>query len=81
MVLVETSTGMSYTLYSNAAGYYQVWTAAANSPVTLTVSAPGHVTAVVPGVTATAGTTTTTDVKLRLYAPCQASAPDAMSAS
>ena len=80
-VFVETSTGMTYTLHSNAAGYYQLWTAAANSPLTLTVSAPGHVTAVVPGITATGGTTTTTDVKLRLYAPCQASTPDAMSAS
>jgi len=68
-------------LATNAGGKYQLWMAAANSPLTLTVSSPNHVPQVLTGISATAGTTTTTNVNLRLNAPCLQNTPNALSAT
>jgi N-acetylneuraminic acid mutarotase len=59
-----------FTLETDSNGHYQWFFDAANSPVDITVSAPGYLGDTVTGVVMTAGGTTTQDFTLRLDAPC-----------
>ncbi len=59
-----------YTLETDASGHYQWYFDAANSPVDVTVSAPGYIGMTQTGVVMNAGQTTTVDFSLRLDAPC-----------
>lgn len=64
-----------FTLTTDANGHYQWYFDAANSPVDITVSAPGYLGATVTGVVMTAGGTTTQDFDLRKDAPCGSASP------
>jgi hypothetical protein len=64
-----------YTLTTDDSGHYQWYFDAGNSPVDITVSAPGYLGQTVTGVVMTAGGTTTQDFTLRLDAPCGSAAP------
>jgi N-acetylneuraminic acid mutarotase len=76
-VFVDTA-GVDYTLQTDANGHYQVSFPAADSPVTITVSADKFVTEVRPGVVINAGQTTTENFILRLDAPCISAAPPSL---
>lgn len=64
-----------YTLTTNASGNYTRSFDAANSPVNITVSAPGYVTQTLTGVILVAGQITTEDFALRMDAPCAGESP------
>jgi PKD repeat protein len=80
-VFIESGTGMTSTLETNASGYYQLWLDQSNSPLTLTVSYAGYLTQTLMGVTVTGQQTTTQDVDLRLLAPCASVTPSDLSSS
>ena len=67
-----------FTLTTDANGFYTWSFDAANSPVDITVSAPGYIGESATGVVITAGQTTTVDFELRLDAPCLSVAPTAL---
>jgi hypothetical protein len=78
-VLVEGSTGLTWTVETNAEGYYQLWLDRANSPVTVIVTYPEHETGQATGVVIVGQVTTTEDFKLRWLEPCVSVAPDGLS--
>ncbi len=70
-VLIETSSGMTFTATTDASGVYRKWLdAAVNTPVTITVNVPEHGTGYAAGLTLAAGITTTQDFTLRWLASC-----------
>ena len=69
-ILVETSTGMAYTLVTEKSGAYSAWFNETVNPITLTVSADGHVTQIITGINVVSGTTTLMDIDLRALLPC-----------
>ena len=68
-VYLEGSSGYTFTLETDAAGTYQRWLGAAESPYTLTVSYPEHPTTTM-SVAIVAGATTTQNLTLRWQQPC-----------
>jgi hypothetical protein len=78
-IQVESGTGKTWTLKTDAAGYYQVWMDAANSPVTVTVSAYDYLPDTVAGVVVQAGgEVSTQNFDLRWDKPCVNIAPEAL---
>jgi len=80
-VFIQSSTGMTSTLETNASGYYQLWLDQSNSPLSLTVSYAGYLTQTITGVTVIGQQTTTQNVNLRLLAPCASVTPGELSSS
>ncbi|MCP4539523.1 MAG: PKD domain-containing protein [Chloroflexi bacterium] len=78
-VLIEGSSGTTWTLTTGISGTYGYWYDETESPMTVTVSYPEHITAVVT-TTITAQTTTTRDLYLRWLAPCVDVTPPDLSA-
>jgi hypothetical protein len=70
-VFLQSGSGMSWTLTTNASGAYGISLDATDSPLTATVSAAGFVTQTLPGITVSAQMTTTQNFDLRLNAACQ----------
>jgi hypothetical protein len=70
-LLVESSTGMTWTLKPDTLGNYQLWLDAASSPLTLTASIGAGYLPQTQIVNVNAGQTTSTDLNLRSIAPCQ----------
>ncbi len=79
-VLIEASGGMSWTLTTNASGYYQRWLDEAYSPLTVTVTYPEYETGLATGVMITGQVTTTQDFDLRWLKPCVDAIPSSFSA-
>ncbi|MBN1584736.1 MAG: carboxypeptidase regulatory-like domain-containing protein, partial [Anaerolineae bacterium] len=79
-LLIEGSTGMTWTLETDANGFYQLWLDQVHSPLTITAAYPGHETGHVAGVIVAAQMTTAQDVGLRWLQPCIDIAPTALSA-
>ena len=77
-VYIETSTGMTHTLYTNAAGYYSIWLDEAESTVDVMASYPGHLSESAFGVVISGGVTETVNLDLRLAAPCVSVSPDSL---
>ena len=75
-VLIEGSQGMTVTVTTDPAGYYQYWMPLAQSPLNITVSADDHLTQSATGVVLEA--TTQHNVGLRVLEPCISVTPDAM---
>ncbi len=69
-VWIETSTGMTTTLLTNASGGYSYWIDQTDAPVTVTVSAAGHISETITGININGQATTTLDVILRALLPC-----------
>jgi len=65
----------TYTVTTDADGYYQWWFDASQSPVSVHVMADGHTDGNSTGVVVTAGQTTTQNFDLRWLEPCVTSAP------
>ncbi|MGC9468910.1 MAG: carboxypeptidase regulatory-like domain-containing protein [Anaerolineae bacterium] len=80
-VLIEGSSGVTWTVTTNDSGTYQLWLDASHSPVTITVETPEHESGEAIGVTVTGGVTTTQDFDLRWLVPCFSWAPDELHAS
>jgi N-acetylneuraminic acid mutarotase len=74
-VFVDTA-GVDWTLETDENGFYKVAFPAADSPVTVTVSANGFVGQSVSGVVVTDQGTTDQNFDLRLDAPCGSKSPD-----
>jgi uncharacterized repeat protein (TIGR01451 family) len=79
-VLVEGSSGAMWTLTTDADGVYQVWVAASESPLTVTVAAPDHEGGAAV-VSVVAGETTIEDFDLRWLVPCVDAEPLALHAT
>ena len=75
-VLITTTTGITWSLETDAAGHYVRWIDESESPVSIYVSYPGYESALVTGVVITAGMTTTVDFGLRWLQPCVGVTPD-----
>ncbi len=70
-IVVESVSGLTWTLRTDAAGYYEGWFDSATGPYTLTVSAWQHVGSQVSGVVIEPhGAVTQQDFSLRLLRPC-----------
>ncbi|MBI4770646.1 MAG: carboxypeptidase regulatory-like domain-containing protein, partial [Chloroflexi bacterium] len=80
-VHIQSEDGYSVTVTTDANGLYSRWLDAANSPLSLTVSADGFVTQTATGVPIVGGQTTTHNVDLRLSAPCLSAAPETAAAT
>jgi hypothetical protein len=78
VVLVTGSGGMTWTLETDDAGYYQLWLDEANTPVTIDVTYPGNEAGHRTGVVIVGQTTTTEDFDLRWLQPCLSVAPLSM---
>ena len=79
-VIIESSGGMSWTLQTDAGGYYQRWLDQAGSPFTLTVSYPGYAAAAASGVIVSGQGITTQDFDLRWLQPCVSVLPAGLKA-
>jgi len=77
-VLVEGSSGMTWTVTTDVSGTYQLWLDESESPVAVTVEAPEHEKGEATGVTITGGATTTQDFDLRWLVPCVQADPLAL---
>ena len=75
VVVIESSTGVSYTLETDAAGYYSRWLNVSDGPYIVSVTAPNHMYDMVSGVVITSLGTTTVGFELRLLEPCVSAAP------
>ncbi|MCA9973542.1 MAG: carboxypeptidase regulatory-like domain-containing protein [Anaerolineales bacterium] len=73
---IESSTGSTYNLTTDANGGYSIWLDAAESPYTVTVAAPDHL-GDMASVAVSAQMTTTQDFGLRWLQPCVTAAPPA----
>ena len=71
MVYIEGSTGMTWTVTTDADGLYDIWLDEVHSPLTVTLSyEAGYEAQTVTGVVVVSGTVTTLDADLRWYQPC-----------
>jgi Kelch motif len=77
-VFVEGSTGLTWTLTTDASGYYQVWMDQANTPVTIHVNADQHVGQDRTGVTIVGQQTTTENFDLHWLRACVHASPENM---
>ena len=80
-VLVESSTGVSWTVTTDVDGIYQLWLDQGHSPVSIAATFPGHQPTTVNGVTVNRGVTTTADLNLRWSEPCLAVEPSGLNAT
>jgi hypothetical protein len=80
-VYLQGNAGFTQTLLTNAAGAYSYYVAAAQSPFTVTVTAPDHPVTAVGGVAVSGGVTKTQDFTLRLQKPCITVNPGQMHAT
>jgi hypothetical protein len=78
-VFIETGLGLTWTLGTDANGYFQIWMDEANTPLTITVSAEEHLGQIRTGVVITGQVTTTENFDLRWLEPCVSAAPDSIS--
>ena len=76
-VVITNNAGTAWTQTTDSGGNYQLWMAASESPLTLTVSFTGYVPLTMAGIVITLQMTTTQPVALRLAAPCLAYNPSA----
>lgn len=74
-ITIESAAGAMWTVYNDADGMYMLWLDPIYNPLTITVTAPEHATAVVTGVNVSSGTTTTVDIGLRWLVPCVTAEP------
>ncbi len=74
-VVLEGSSGVTWTLLTDENGYYQRWVEEAESPLGVTVTHPGHQSGEAAEIIVTGGHTTTLDFDLRWLAPCLDVAP------
>jgi PKD repeat protein len=79
-VLIQSSSGATWTVTTNVSGTYQLWLDQANSPLTIMVSHADYVTQTATGVNVVASQTTIRNFDLRLYAPCVSANPSNLSA-
>jgi len=75
-VLITTATGVTHTLVTDEDGYYSIWMAESDSPLTIEVTYDEHVDGYADGVAITAGATTTQNFDLRWLAPCVGADPE-----
>lgn len=76
MVSIESATGLTWMLETDDTGHYQVWMDAANSPVTMTVTADEHTPGLATGVVVEPkGVMTSQDFDLRWLMPCVSAVP------
>ena len=80
-VLIEGSSGVSWTVTTDVSGTYQLWLDEMYSPLTVTVSYPNHEDGEATGVAVSGGTTTTQDFDLRWLVPCVEADPLALHAT
>ena len=81
-VIIAANDRMMVTVETDGDGEYGWWMdAAAGTPVSISVSAPGYADQRVGDIVISAGVTTTQDVDLRLDVPCASQAPDSLSAT
>ncbi len=80
-LLIEASTGTTWTLETDANGVYQLWLDEAHSPLSITATYPDHHVGQVANVSVTAQMTTIQDLNLRWLQPCVSAAPTALSAT
>lgn len=73
--VVITGASQVYTVTTDKNGYYQWWFPAAQSPVSVNVTADGHTPGSATGVVVTATQTTTQNFDLRWLQPCVTAAP------
>ena len=78
VVLVTGSGGLTWTVETNASGYYQLWLDQNNTPVTIDVTYPGNELGHRTGVVIVGQQTTTEDFQLRWLQPCVSVAPLSM---
>ncbi|MBN2002566.1 MAG: carboxypeptidase regulatory-like domain-containing protein [Anaerolineae bacterium] len=76
-VLIEGSSGMTWTVTTNVSGTYQLWLDEGESPITITVEAPEHEKGEAT-VTVNAGATTTQNFNLHWFVPCVQADPSAL---
>ena len=69
-VVITTATGVTYTLTTDANGYYTQWFPQSESPLSITVTAPEHTQGTASGVVLAGGGTTTENFDLRWLEPC-----------
>jgi hypothetical protein len=79
-VLIESASN-SWNRTTDAEGYYNFFVNAAQSPLTVTVSAPAHEVGLETDVIITAQMTTTVDFDLRWLVPCISTSDDSLSAT
>ena len=75
-ILIESSTGVTWTVTTDEAGKYNYWLDENGSPYTVTTTLPGYETALTSGVSITGGQTTTLDFSLPWLVPCLGLAPE-----
>ena len=80
-VLIEGSSGLTWTLTAGSNGGYSVWLDQNHSPLTVTVTFPEHQMGQASGVTVSGQMTTTQDLNLRWLQPCIKVEPTALSAT
>ncbi len=80
-VLVEGSSGMTWTVTTNVSGTYSLWLDESESPIDVTVEAPDHTKGEALGITVTAGSVVTQNFQLRLLEPCLDTDPTALHAT
>ncbi|MBN1659653.1 MAG: carboxypeptidase regulatory-like domain-containing protein [Anaerolineae bacterium] len=82
VVLIEGTSGMTWTTTTDGAGYYVWWLDSVDSPYIVSVTAEGHLGAQVTGVVINpGGATTTVDFALRWLQPCLSVTPDSLAAT
>jgi N-acetylneuraminic acid mutarotase len=69
-VLLQSSSGMTWTSTTDISGTYKIWLDVDNNPLTATISAPNYLSQTLTDINVTAQMTTTQDVDLRLEVPC-----------
>jgi hypothetical protein len=77
-VLIESGSGMSVTLMTDASGAYSYWFDEALSPLMVTVSMDEHEAVIETGVMVVAGEKTTSDFNLRWLVPCVSAGPNSL---
>jgi uncharacterized repeat protein (TIGR01451 family) len=69
-VFVQSGSGLTRTITTNASGVYQLWLNQLQSPLTVTITAADHQTSQAVGVIITGQVTTTASFDLRWLRPC-----------
>jgi hypothetical protein len=77
-VLITSSGGMTWTLATDANGYYSRFLDQAAGPFSIDVTAAEHTPDFASGIVVTGGMTTTVDFDLRWLQPCVSAAPDSL---
>lgn len=81
VVSIESGTGMTWRVDTDETGHYQVWMDAANSPLTVTVTANEHAPGLAAGVVIEPnGAVTSQEFDLRWLVPCVSAVPAALDA-